>query len=332
MLGGYEQAVRLAALLRLEGLCEALVSGLADAAGLTSPAPHSSPAEAKQVAALSKLINLGSCSEAGMLGTTSWLVLLRALSQLERLQAALLPGARSGLPPLPDGAAAALATSSLDGAAAVAAAAAAAPPPMAPPPQPSSSFGRLLQRMGFAGGSSSDAQPGSGGSASAAGGRSGLLAIKDAPGAGHVLWAETAGRSLACLGAPHGQPTCFPYCLGASFEVPLLKPQHVTPPPASLTGVAAIERLVTNSGALHGDAVLCFTRALCAVSQEELHPQGTGGLRARRAAAPGCMQRLCLRPQLAAPHCDVPSTPLISALQASGRVSRCCSVWSRPHT
>lgn len=200
VLGGYEQAVRLAALLRLDGICEALVSGLADAAGLASPAPHSSPAEAKQVAALSKLIGLGSCSEAGMLGTTSWLVLLRALSQLERLQAALLPGARSGLPPLPDGAAAALATSSLDAAAAMAAAAAAAPPPMAPPPQPSSSFGRLLQRMGFAGGSSSDAQADGSSSASAAGGRTGLLAIKDAPGAGHVLWAETAGRA-ACLSA-----------------------------------------------------------------------------------------------------------------------------------
>ena len=49
VLGGYEQAVRLAALLRLEGLCEALVAGLAAAAGLAAPAPHSSAAEAKQV-------------------------------------------------------------------------------------------------------------------------------------------------------------------------------------------------------------------------------------------------------------------------------------------
>lgn len=49
VLGGYEQAVRLAALLRLEGLCEALVAGLAAAAGLSAPAPHSSAAEAKQV-------------------------------------------------------------------------------------------------------------------------------------------------------------------------------------------------------------------------------------------------------------------------------------------
>lgn len=38
-----------------------------------------------QVAALSKLVSLGSCSEAGMLGP-SWLILLRTLSQLERLQ------------------------------------------------------------------------------------------------------------------------------------------------------------------------------------------------------------------------------------------------------
>lgn len=49
VLGGYEQAVRLAALLRLEGICEALVAGLAAAAGLSAPAPHSSAAEAKQV-------------------------------------------------------------------------------------------------------------------------------------------------------------------------------------------------------------------------------------------------------------------------------------------
>lgn len=49
MLGSYEQAVRLAALLRLEDLCEALVAGLVAAAGLAAPAPPSSAAEAKQV-------------------------------------------------------------------------------------------------------------------------------------------------------------------------------------------------------------------------------------------------------------------------------------------
>ena len=184
VLGGYEQAVRLAALLRLESICEALVAGLAAAAGLAAPAPHSSAAEAKQVAALSKLIALGSCSEAGMLGVPSWLILLRTLSQLESLQAQLLPGSgKDGLPPLPEGVAAVMANSSLDAVAAAAAAAAASPPPaMPPPPQPGSGFGRLLQRMGFtsvtepAGGSSSTTAR----TAAAASGRAGLLAIKDA--------------------------------------------------------------------------------------------------------------------------------------------------------
>ena len=48
VLAGYEQAVRLAALLRLEAICEALVAGLAGAAGVGAPAQHSSAAEAKQ--------------------------------------------------------------------------------------------------------------------------------------------------------------------------------------------------------------------------------------------------------------------------------------------
>jgi hypothetical protein len=144
-----------------------------------------------QVAALSKLVSLGSCSEAGMLGS-SWLILLRALSQLERLQALLLPGSKDGLPPLPDGAAAIMAASSLDAAAAAAAAAASAPAAaLPPPPQASSSFGRLLQRMGFSG-SGSEAAPG-GAHGAGGSGKTGLAAIKDAPGAGHVMWAETAG-------------------------------------------------------------------------------------------------------------------------------------------
>jgi hypothetical protein len=49
------------------------------------------------VAALSKLVSLGSCSEAGLLGT-SWIIVLRTLSQLERLQAQLMPGARPTMP------------------------------------------------------------------------------------------------------------------------------------------------------------------------------------------------------------------------------------------
>lgn len=42
------QAIQLAALLRLEPLCEALLSSLAAAAGLEAPAPFSSTLEAKQ--------------------------------------------------------------------------------------------------------------------------------------------------------------------------------------------------------------------------------------------------------------------------------------------
>ena len=49
ILDGYEQAIQLAALLRLEGLCEALLGSLAGAAGLEAPAPYGSPQEAKQV-------------------------------------------------------------------------------------------------------------------------------------------------------------------------------------------------------------------------------------------------------------------------------------------
>ena len=40
---------QLAALLRLEPLCEQLLSTLIAAAGVAAPAPHSTPAEAKQV-------------------------------------------------------------------------------------------------------------------------------------------------------------------------------------------------------------------------------------------------------------------------------------------
>jgi hypothetical protein len=50
-----------------------------------------------QVAALSKVVSLASCSEAGLLGTT-WVIVLRTLSHLERLQAALMPGAHPTMP------------------------------------------------------------------------------------------------------------------------------------------------------------------------------------------------------------------------------------------
>lgn len=43
-------------------------------------------------------------------------------------------------------------------------------------------------------------------------------------------------------------------------------------------GVAPIERIYSGSAGLAGDAVLSFMRALCAVSQEELHPSEPGEL------------------------------------------------------
>lgn len=176
VLDGYEQAVRLAALLQLEPLCEALVASLAAAAAVEAPPPPQSAAEAKAAAVLSKLVALGSCSEAGGLGP-GWLILLRTLSRLESLQARLMPGSGHGCLP----------------------GARPARPPTATPP-PSSGFGRLLAKMGLGGGTAGAADvlpaasPAASGFASRRGpsGPGGLV-ILDAPGAGLALWADTAG-------------------------------------------------------------------------------------------------------------------------------------------
>jgi hypothetical protein len=177
VLEGYEQAVRLAALLRLERLCEGLVGGLAGAAALGAPAPPHSPAEARQVAALSRLVALGSCGDAGALGS-AWVVLLRALSQLDALKASLMPGAL-----------AAAAASGGGGAGGGGGA-------------PRGLTTRLLSRMGV--GSSGDAAGGGGGGGAATvvtlgrggdGARRGPLSVREAPGMGAALWAETAGAA-----------------------------------------------------------------------------------------------------------------------------------------
>lgn len=94
VLDGYEQAIRLAALLRIEPLCETLVSGLAEAAALESPAPPRSAAEARHVAALARLTAIGTSSDAGALGS-AWVVIFRVLSELEALKSRLTIGGSS---------------------------------------------------------------------------------------------------------------------------------------------------------------------------------------------------------------------------------------------
>lgn len=79
----------LAGALGLEKLTEALVGALAEAAGVTHPAPPGTPAEAKQVAALEGLLQLAMGPRAGLLGS-GWVLVLRTLSALEALQVGLL--------------------------------------------------------------------------------------------------------------------------------------------------------------------------------------------------------------------------------------------------
>lgn len=192
-------------------------------------------------------------------------------------QAQLLPGSKDGLPQLPEGVAAVMASSSLDAVAAATAAAAAAPPaPLPPPPQAGSSFGRLLQRMGFSSGTETGGSAAAS-HAAAASGRAGLLAIKHAPGAGHVLWAETAGVAVGSVWARLAFAS-FPVPVQAAIArhcLPLLS-IGVLSLLSTFTGVAPIERVYSGSAGLAGDAVLSFMRALCAVSQEELHPTEPG--------------------------------------------------------
>ena len=75
----------LAGALGLEKLTETLVGALAEAAGVSQPAPPGTPAEAKQVAALEALLQLAMGPRAGLLGS-GWVLVLRTLSALEALQ------------------------------------------------------------------------------------------------------------------------------------------------------------------------------------------------------------------------------------------------------
>ncbi len=99
ILKGYEQIIKLSALLWLENLTLALVEGLANASGFgvggrdfhePACAPPGSAQEAKNVAALSRLLSLGGTKEAGLLGS-AWVIIFRILSGLEHLKKDLSP-------------------------------------------------------------------------------------------------------------------------------------------------------------------------------------------------------------------------------------------------
>ena len=99
LLKGYEQAIKLSALLWLENLTLNLVQGLGMAAGfgiggqdfhMPSCAPVGSAQEARNVACLSRLVSLGSTKEAGLLGS-AWVIIFRILSGLEELKKDLSP-------------------------------------------------------------------------------------------------------------------------------------------------------------------------------------------------------------------------------------------------
>lgn len=101
ILKGYEQIIKLSALLWLEDLTLALVEGLANASGFglggrdfhePACAPPGSAQEAKNVAALSRLLALGGTKEAGLLGS-AWVIIFRILSGLEHLKKELSPEA-----------------------------------------------------------------------------------------------------------------------------------------------------------------------------------------------------------------------------------------------
>ena len=243
VLDGFDQAIRLAALLRLEALCETLVASLAAAARLVSPPPPQSSEEARQVAVVARLIALGSCSEAGALGS-AWVVILRALSELESLKASLTPGSSGTTTSSTTTTTLSSSTAFYQQSPTSSSTTSTARPTTSPinPTTTSTStslFGRLFS-------SSSSSRGGGSGTGSGAAnntdssrpsmtvvsersGRRGPLAVRTGPGMGVVLWAETAGA-------------------------------------------APIDRIFTSSVHVDGDAVLTFFRALAAVSQEELDP------------------------------------------------------------
>ncbi|WIA18888.1 hypothetical protein OEZ85_003561 [Tetradesmus obliquus] len=194
LLAGLLQLARLFGLLGLDWQCEQCVAALSARCGVFAPAAAGSVAESKQLAVLQALLGLTAGPEAGFLGS-SWLIVLRCVSALDALKHELTRPA--------------------------------AVPAAAPAKEASSSnpFSRMFQSMfGSAGGAGSAAAGASppasaGGGAASSGGRFSIagapgsdvavddrdsldgsarpsLAIRDAPGAGLVLWAESAAGAL----------------------------------------------------------------------------------------------------------------------------------------
>ncbi|KAK9788000.1 hypothetical protein WJX73_004027 [Symbiochloris irregularis] len=262
LLDGFCTGIRLAGLLGLDAVGEAMVGGLTDAAALHGPSVHSnsntvpqpsSVSDAKRVAALERLVELANGPSASFLGS-GWVRILRTLSALEALveEARGKQGKQKKHHPLgwatpnpstPDSAAGSGAVSQL-------------PPILVKPtfsPNPhgsvfggsspatggnantaaassssSNPIGRFFTRLGLGGAEQSDKD----GAASTQDGQaaSGTAAIKPkGPDAALVIWAEGPGAD-------------------------------------------AIQKVYARSGELNGDAVVVFVRALCAVSQEELSP------------------------------------------------------------
>ncbi len=85
MLASLAQLTLLCGVLGLDAQCETCASALAAHCGLWAPAPRSSPAEEKQLAALRVLLGLAAVPEAAYLGS-AWVVLLRAVSGLQTLK------------------------------------------------------------------------------------------------------------------------------------------------------------------------------------------------------------------------------------------------------
>lgn len=76
---------RLAGLLDLDQVVDGLITSLAAAAAVSSPAAPNTAAEGKQLAALAALLEVAAGPDAGYLGS-GWVTVLRSLSALEQLK------------------------------------------------------------------------------------------------------------------------------------------------------------------------------------------------------------------------------------------------------
>lgn len=106
ILKGFEQAIKLCALLWLENLTLQFVKGLALSSGfglvnddfsIVQCAHPGTPEEAKNVACLSRLVSLACSKEAGLLGG-AWIVIFKILCGLEKLKERLSPEVEKSLP------------------------------------------------------------------------------------------------------------------------------------------------------------------------------------------------------------------------------------------